>query len=280
MEFALRAESLKRWLMRFWFVLVVAGLLVEWWKYVVLGPRGELVYFLGLSYEKNLPTWYVSSLLLTCSFLLALIALATWKKRAPYVWAWGMLSAGFAYISLDEATTIHENWSKYFDYDGVLYFGWVIPAGILVATLGLILARFLVALPRETRWKFLASGAIYVGGAVGVELLLGYWTDIAGRKNLIYGLIDWVEESMELLGVTLFCVALVEYIRDHVGAIRVSIHPPEPTVARQQQSPIAQPVELIDAQPSDTVAEETVAEETVAEETVAEEEEEKVLAAT
>ncbi len=34
----------------------------------------------------------------------------------------------FLYISLDEFISIHEEMSNWFDYDGVLYCGWVIPA--------------------------------------------------------------------------------------------------------------------------------------------------------
>jgi hypothetical protein len=48
------------------------------------------------------------------------------------------------------------------------------------------------------------AGAIFVGGALGVEMILGYWTDLHGEENLTYGMIDWVEESLEMCGMSLF----------------------------------------------------------------------------
>jgi hypothetical protein len=65
---------------------------------------------------------------------------------------------------------------------------------------------------RSPRRQFLIAGAIYVGGALGMELPLGWWTERAGSDNLVYALIDGVEETMELSGTTLFLLALVEYL--------------------------------------------------------------------
>ncbi len=58
---------------------------------------------------------------------------------------------------------------------------------------------------------------------MGVELLLGYWTDTYGSKNIGYGLIDLLEESMEILGVSLFFVALLEYLAAESRTIRIQL---------------------------------------------------------
>ena len=61
-----------------------------------------------------------------------------------------------------------------------------------------------------------------------MELPLGYWTERHGNDNLVYALIDLVEESLELLGVSLFLVALVEYL----GArVHVTLSAPERQVS-------------------------------------------------
>ena len=62
-----------------------------------------------------------------------------------------------------------------------------------------------------------------MGGALGIELPLGYWTDVAGDTNMVYALIDLVEESMELLGVSLFLCALVGYLGGDAGRIEIQI---------------------------------------------------------
>lgn len=72
-----------------------------------------------------------------------------------------------------------------------------------------------------TRFRFIRAGAIFVGGAMGVELVLGYWTDLHGSSNLGYAVIDWVEETMEMTGAGLFLSALVAVLADQSGQLRV-----------------------------------------------------------
>lgn len=84
----------------------------------------------------------------------------------------------------------------------------MIPAGAIVLALGLAYLPFVRALAPLTRTRFALAGTIYVGGALLMELPLGWWTSVHGDDNLGYGLIDWVEESMELAGASLFLLAL------------------------------------------------------------------------
>lgn len=76
---------------------------------------------------------------------------------------------------------------------------------------GLAFLGFLSHLPRDTRRRFVLAGSLYVSGALVMELPLGYWTDIAGSHNLTYALIDWVEESLEIAGLSIFAYSLVRY---------------------------------------------------------------------
>ncbi|WP_434041337.1 MULTISPECIES: hypothetical protein [Sorangium] len=189
-----------------------AGLAVEVLQPVLnLKSRSGVVPLLSLSYEQNVPTWYTSCLLFTCSLTLAIIAAGA-RRAGGFVKHWWGLSAAFLYISLDEVVEIHEAASSWLDLGGALYFSWVIPAAVVVAVFAVAYLRFLGHLPRDTRNRFLLSGAIYVTGALALELPLGYWTEKAGSNNLTYALIDFVEESMEMLGVNLFLLSLVDYL--------------------------------------------------------------------
>jgi hypothetical protein len=231
-KLAIPTNTLKRLLFVTWGIFVVVGGFAEAFRYL-FDERPVLSRFLSLSCEQNAPTWYVSSLLLLCAVLLALIALAKRQDRAAYVPHWWFLAASFLYISLDETVTIHEKASKWFDYDGILHFGWVIPASAVVVVLGLAYLKFLAHLPSRTRWQFICAGAVYVGGALGVEFILGYWTDIAGSKNLTYGMIDLVEESMELGGVTLFLCSLLECVAGPEGQLQIDLQPRRSAVRGQ-----------------------------------------------
>ncbi len=90
---------------------------------------------------------------------------------------------------------------------------------------------FLAHLPRNTRIRFIQVGAVFVGGALGVELVLGYWTDLHDSSNLGYGIIDWVEESMELTGAGLFLSALVAVLANETGQLRLLACTPPPAEA-------------------------------------------------
>jgi hypothetical protein len=192
-----------------------AGLIVELVHLRSHAPAVETtVDLLSLSYEGNLPTWYASSLLLLCAAMLAKIAEAAQAFRRHW---WG-LAGGFAFMSLDEAVELHEHLGGLFGTGGVLYFDWVIPAAAVVAVVGALYLGFLRALPpRRQRW-FVLAGALYVGGAVGAELPLGWWTERAGTESAGYVLIDWLEETLEIAGASVFLLALVERWRERAEA--------------------------------------------------------------
>lgn len=225
MQIEFRANTLRRLLVGIIGFLMIAGLIVE---ITDEGLHMEDVYgieeFLSLSDEANLPTWFSSLVLFSCAAALALIATGKGQTNAPFVKHWWGLCAAFTYISLDEAVTLHEELNAIFQFDvGILHFGWVIPAGAIVAAFGLAYLKFLQHLPVPTRNRFILAGGLYVGGALGVELILGYWTDRAGDQNLIYGLIDLVEESMEMMGASFFFYTLIGVLAEPSGTISIRV---------------------------------------------------------
>lgn len=200
-------------------VIAAAGLGVELIHLRWHAPAVETaVEMLSLSYEANLPTWYAASLLLVCALALAAIASDVSARGAPFGRHWWGLAAGFTYMSIDEAVELHEHLGGHFDLGGVLYFDWVIPATALVAVIAVLYLGFVRALPRARRRWFVLAGAIYLGGAIGAELPLGWWAERAGTDSVGYVLIDWVEETLELIGVSVFVLALVDRWRDRAEA--------------------------------------------------------------
>jgi hypothetical protein len=197
-------------------VAVVAGLglAIELWH---ARSHTELVELLlpklSLSYEANLPTWFSSSLLLACAVAAGSIAAA----RPPMHRHWWCIAVLATYLSLDEAAEIHEHLGGHLDTTGWLYFDWVVPASVIVIALVVLFLPFIRALHPRTRLRLIIAGIIYVGGALIMELPLGRWTDAHGSEGLGYALIDWIEETMEMVGATLAFVALLahrELMRD------------------------------------------------------------------
>ena len=199
-------------------VVSLAGLAAELGEYL-LGSGERLTELFSLSYEANVPTWYASSLLLVAALLLGQIAGRVAEVGGAHRRRWAALAGIFAYLSLDEAIEIHEYlvYLVSFETSGVLLFAWVIPATLLLAVLGAFYLPFLRDLPVASRRRFVVAGVIYVGGALLMELPLGWWVDHHGDDNLTYGVLDWVEETLELVGATLFIRALQLHLRS--GAI-------------------------------------------------------------
>lgn len=195
----------------------LAGLLAELLRHLG-GLDHPALTLLSLSWEGNLPSWYASVLPLVCAALLRWTALTATSDR----FHWNFLALGFLAISIDETIALHERLTGRFDLGGLLYFDWVIPAGLLVLGLGLAFLGFLRRLSSGTARRFVLAGALYVGGAVLFELPLGWWVERHGDDDLGYALIDWCEETLEFVGLTLFASTLL----DHLGGRRLRLVTP------------------------------------------------------
>lgn len=179
--------------------------------------------------EESIATWYSSFLLLLCSALLALIFASKKQERGRYVRHWMGLSIVFLYLSVDESSTIHEKLGPvtrtFLGYlglkpGGLLSHAWVIPAGALVLVFVLAYARFFLCLPSKQKLLFFVSGFLYVGGALGVEMLNGLLISVYGRQQGVPALIlPTFEESLEIAGIVVFAYALLSYIGSWLGEV-------------------------------------------------------------
>ena len=181
-----------------------------------------LVPLFNFDEEFNVPTVFSVGLLLMAGVLLAVIAVDGWRAGGRDRFYWLGLSITFLFLSMDELMSIHETLTdpvrQMLGLRGVLYFSWVIPYGIVVLGLGAAYATFLLRLPRRTRGFMLASAVLFLGGAIGVEMVGAWYSDLqlaqGGQpKDLIYALIVTCEESLEMTGVILFIHTLLTYIR-------------------------------------------------------------------
>lgn len=118
---------------------------------------------------------------------------------------------------------------------GLLYFAWVIPGAIFVGACLLVYVKFLSDLPAKTRGMFLIAGTLYVGGAMGMELLGGYHTELYGLENMPYVLITTFEELLEMLGIAVFIYALLSYISSYMKGVLFKLQIVEDSEARKQK---------------------------------------------
>lgn len=183
--------------------------------------------------EQNIPTWFSSMLLLSIALVLAAIAASRRRTGDRYTRHWMGLSAIFFFLSLDEATSIHEllmyALGKGVDARGVLHFAWVLVYLPLAAVVGVVYLRFLASLPRGLAARMVVAGTLYVAGAGGVEMVGGAYADVHGEENLGYALITTVEELLEMVALVFFLYVLLGHARDTgAGRVVLSASAPEP----------------------------------------------------
>jgi hypothetical protein len=183
---------------------------------------------LDVNTERSIPTWFSIVQLTASSALLAVIAAskrARMDRFAPY---WWLLSAGFAYLSLDESVQLHE-------YSGagvtkfitalipLRSFAWVALGAAAAAAAFALFFPFLRGLPQRFRHRFLWAGACYLGGALGVELLGGVYEIGTRARSFELAVAHALEEGMEMAGIALFISALLSYIASEMGEISIRL---------------------------------------------------------
>lgn len=188
-----------------------------------------LVRLFDLAREGNVPTWYQAYTLLVCAALAGIVAARQWADRAPFRVHWVLTALFCVYLSADEAASIHEMTVKplraAFHTTGLLYYPWIVIGGGVAIAIAILSRRFLASLPKPTRRTVLLAAAIFVTGALGVEAFGGMYAEARGRTNFAYGAIATAEETLEMLGVLVAVRALLEYVRDHVGVVRLRLLP-------------------------------------------------------
>ena len=180
-------------------------------------------------YDNNLTTWYSSVTLLACSLLLTIIAIAKKEDGNSYSFHWQILVVIFAIMSLDEVAMLHERAGNLIDilspveYSGWLNYQWVLLGIPLTAIIAIAYFKFMLHLPARTRNLFLLAGGLFVGGALGLEILSGYQASLNTSSQFLYKLYMTIEELWEKLGVLVFIYALLTYIEKYIGSVQISM---------------------------------------------------------
>ncbi len=173
--------------------------------------------------EKNIPAWFSTVQLFLASMLAFMIFLDRRLSAARCVAHWAGLGFIMLYISMDEAIGLHERTSRpireALDLGGFLYFSWVVLGFLAVSAVALIYIPFLKSLPKRTARLIFFSGAVYVAGALGMELVGAAIVENGGRYSLAYDVETAIEESLEMVGIAMFIFALSDYASRHCNEL-------------------------------------------------------------
>ncbi|WP_432495320.1 hypothetical protein [Kineococcus auxinigenes] len=170
--------------------------------------------------EGGVPAWFNAVLLFACAERLWQVSRAARDGEHPQRrWRrhWLLLAVAFGYLSFDEMSAVHEivigPLRDGFGLTGFLSFAWVVVAVPLVVAFGLLFVRFLLAQSRAVRRGVLLSAAVYLGGAVGVEVLSAGAYSALGEDSAVYVLAAGVEEALEMAGLVLFLGVVTTVLR-------------------------------------------------------------------
>ncbi len=188
------------------------------------GSEHHLIGVFDLDSEKNPPALFASFLLVAASVSLGLVAASEAGSR----WArhWVALALGFLVMAIDEAFSFHEKLIEPVrgwlgdDYPLVFHFAWVVPGLIVVGLVALTFVGFLRALPGRTRTRYLLAAALYLGGAVGMEMVGGRYFALHG-SDFTQSMIAITEESLEMFGATYFVHATLMYLAERRNTLRL-----------------------------------------------------------
>lgn len=167
--------------------------------------------------EQTAAAWLSSMLLLLCA--LVLFYLGTVKRHLGQAYAMHWLGLGviFVLLSMDEAVGFHEMTimptRELLGASGLFLYAWVVPALAFVILVGVAYLGFLRHLDLGFRLRFLLAGALFVGGAIGFEMLEGALASFYGHHRLIYEIAIHLEDTLEFAGELVFLQSLLLYTR-------------------------------------------------------------------
>jgi hypothetical protein len=224
----------RRWLLVVLALLLAAHIAGQFSEHILDKPNLKgVVPRTNMNGELSLPTLIATLLLAFCTLLLAVITEQARRSGDRYTRWWAGLVLAFAYITADEAIALHEaTIAPVRDLlgvtDGWLFFAWVIPAGALLLLMAFLYREFLFSLPALTRDQFILAALLFASGALGVELVSGWYLSVRG-DSFTYELIGALEEALEFLGIITFLTALLAHLGRTAGEVRVQIAPDAPT---------------------------------------------------
>jgi hypothetical protein len=156
-----------------------------------------------------------------------MVAYLKYVDKDKFRFQWVLLGLLLFYISMDDASVIHEKFSRYLkgasDLGGWFEYKWVIIGLLAVAVIGVLFFRFWLHLDTKFKILFLLAGGLFFGGAVGFELIGGRWAYSFGSKNFTYSVLTTMEQGLQYAGLTTLVYSLLLYLGSYAPKFNVLI---------------------------------------------------------
>jgi hypothetical protein len=218
---------------------VVARLAVASCALIAVGVVTEFLYdaadrrhdwwfrFVDVNGEGNLPSWFSVLLLGATALLLFAVSHLRRGRGLDAAVAWSLLGWFVVAMSLDEMTSIHEAVGGQIDervwIPVIAGYGWILPGAVVAAGGAFVGWRALRSLPPHTRRALAAGAAVFVAGALALEVVEAVLTDETGRFGAGPKLVTGAQELLEMLGTVIVLRVLLHEAR-RLSALAPSRH--------------------------------------------------------
>lgn len=170
--------------------------------------------------ESSIPTLFSVVNLLIASVLSFVIYFTEKGKKNWLVIGWLVLSIVLLFLSIDEGAEIHERAGTRFleftalDIPLINDHKWLLAGGLLTLVVAPLFIPFLLQLDGRTRLLLVLSGAIFLGGALGLEFVGAWMMHEHGyvKSDLVYHVRRVLEEAFEMYGIALLNCTLLGYL--------------------------------------------------------------------
>jgi hypothetical protein len=230
MEFALRPKRTFIIMGFVWSALVlIYGITQYCHVRLHMEDTRHLVKFFDLDGKANIPQTFQAIGLLAIAFFLFGIARHNRAQNNPLTIYWKVLAWIFVFLTFDGICGIHNQMHAFHAKNdeeqrkqGVFFFSWTLAYMGLMLPVGIWYLNFLFKLPRTLAIEILVAGVIYVMGAMGMEMVYGWFRAHYGHvRGSTVAILTTIEESMETLGEMLMLYTLLKHMADQ--KIRVMV---------------------------------------------------------
>ena len=206
MHIVLNRKKIVHFLIFIALVLIFIHCVILGIYYYIGNPdKFDFVRMFDLDMERNVPTLFSSLILAISSFLFYLLSRSPKEQKKGSRKYWLGLSFVFIFLSFDESAKIHEKLGdfteQFVDASGFLHYPWVISYSILVLILAAFYLRFFLKMEKKVFWSFIGAAVMFLGGAIGFELLGANESSQHGTATVLYSVLYTIEESLEMFGV-------------------------------------------------------------------------------
>jgi hypothetical protein len=170
--------------------------------------------------ESSIPTLFSVVNLLVASVLSFIIYFTEKNRQNLVVIGWLALSIVLLLLSIDEGAEIHERAGTRFlefttlDIPLINDHKWLLAGGLVTLVVAPLFIPFLLQLDGRTRLLLILSGAIFLGGALGLEFVGAWMLHEHGyeKSDLVYHARRVMEEAFEMYGIALLNCTLLGYL--------------------------------------------------------------------